>query len=138
MHSVTDPDTGQQFSLALGDPGLETDPSSVQLSPAVARLVADSVEDLVAEVLSGKIRHRPPEYWSGAFLQDVLRIAAEEEVELTEEDCIQLLNEAATLEVSLRTAEHIHDSLDTLLGSGLGPEATFTFRTAGFLDQGAP
>ena len=111
-----DPVAERQLSLALNDPVVPFATAGVQPDETTARRIADGVTELLAEVLSGGSRPRSPEFLRNAFLQDAARIAAEQEIELSEEDWMQLLNEAIALEASLRTGEQVRVSFENLLG----------------------
>lgn len=82
--------------------------------PLLSRLGVDLI-DVVAATLSGAAPRQSPEALSGTFLREVVRAAMAEGVELSEEDCIQLLSEAARIEVSVRVAEHVRKSIDKSL-----------------------
>lgn len=78
--------------------------------PPLSRLGVDVI-DIVAAALSGAALRQSPERLSGTFLGEVVRAAMAEGVELSEEDCIQLLSEAARIDVSVRVAEHVRKSI---------------------------
>lgn len=111
-----DPVAERQFSLALNDPVVPSASDGVQPDETTARRIADGVTEFLAEALSGARRPRSPEFLRNAFLQDAARIAAEQEIELSEEDWMQLLNEAIALEATLRTSEQVRVSFEDLLG----------------------
>ena len=52
-------------------------------------------------------------------------MAADEGVELSEADCVQLLTEAASVELAVFTAEHVRGSLESCLGRASAPNNTF-------------
>lgn len=105
--------------------------------PPLSRLGADVI-DIVAAALSGAAPRQSPERLSGTFLREVMGAAMAEGVELSEEDCIQLLSEAARLEVSVRVAEHVRKSLETCLGKAPPHSTTFKFGVTEFLEGRAP
>lgn len=133
----TRPAEEQQFSLALDDPVVAAGRAEAQPDPVLSRSVADGLIDLVATALSGETRQDLPEFVSSAFLREVARLAAEEGVELSEDDYIHLLNEAAAVEMAVHTAEHVRGSLESCLGK-VSARDTFTFGATEFLDGGRP
>ena len=134
----TRPAEGPQFSLALDDPVVAAGRAEAQPDPVLSRRVADDLIDLIATAMSGETRQDLPEFVSSAFLREVARLAAEEGVELSEDDYIHLLNEATAVEVAVNTAEHVRGSLESCLGKVSARDNTFTFGATEFLDGGRP
>lgn len=114
-----------QFTLALDDPVVAGSRTETRPDPRLSRQVAEDVIDLIATALSGETRQDLPEFLSSTFLQEVARMAADEGVELSEADCVQLLTEAASVELAVFTAEHVRGSLESCLGRASAPNNTF-------------
>lgn len=132
MPLETEPATAEQLSLGLdGGDGKRDSPRS-PTHEAAAREIADGVRHVVVEAFAGRNRQMSPEAMSTAFLRDLMRVAEEQNIELSEQDYDQLLKEAVALEAAVRASEMIRGSFEALLATTPARETTLSMGVASF------
>lgn len=134
----TEPAAAQQLSLGLDDSDAERDSPQSPAHEAAAREIADGVRHVVAEAFAGRNRQMSPEALSTAFLRDLIQVAEEQNIELSEQDYAQLLKEAVALEVSMRASEMVRGSVEALFATTPAQETTLSMGVASFAKGGNP
>lgn len=130
MPLETEPATAEQLSLGLDGGDAKRDSPRSPAQEAAAREIADRVRNVVAEAFAGRNRQMSPEAMSTAFLRDLMRVAEEQNIELSEQDYDQLLKEAVALEASVRASEMIRGSVEALLATTPAWETTLSMGVA--------
>ncbi len=138
MPLETEPATAEQLSLGLDGGDAKRDPPGSPTQGAAAREIADGVRHVVAEAFVGRNRQVSPEALSATFLRDLMRVAEEQNIELSEQDYAHLLKEAVALEASVRASEMIRGSVEVLLATTPAQETTLSMGVASFAEGGKP